>query len=566
MLNIEAFFMLKIITRLINFIYSSNFLYFLCLLLFYIGYNYYNPQITHMSNKVNEQLFDLIKSMSKSEKRYFKVSASKHTLGGENNYVRLFDYLDSATEFDEKKLFDDFKGEAFLNKFSIAKKRLYDQLLASLQNYHTHSNKESQVYRMVHGADILYDKLLYSQAQKVLRSAEKISIKHQFTNAVIEIRRKQKRILEKNMYVDIELQEIESRQVKDQKYHDQSQFEDALWHVKSKLFMRLNSCGVARTKEDKINYAKIFGEYKKVKSPAEPTFESVYLINHIESAYFFAIQEKLDAYIVLQKNFLLFNDQTIFINEFPERYLSILTNLVYCAEELKLQHESKKHLAAIKTFEQALSNNLSEDLKVKLFVTISSIELSMLCKHGDFNAAHMLIPKIMEQLTKWEENISSARRAYILYKISTVFLINNQPNEALKTVRMIINDSLLEKKEEIVCNALLLEIIIHVELKNFDFIRYSAKNAQRFLKKKNRLYPYEQCLIQSVIKLANAQNVFAQEEIWQGMHAKLNKIGVKEDVLADYLNFTIWAESKFTSQSYTKILQQKLIPEKTQAA
>ena len=44
-----------------------------------------------MSNKVSNHLFELIKSLNKSEKRYFKLFSSRHTIGEENGYLKLFD-------------------------------------------------------------------------------------------------------------------------------------------------------------------------------------------------------------------------------------------------------------------------------------------------------------------------------------------------------------------------------------------------------------------------------------------------------------------------------------------
>ena len=48
-----------------------------------------------MSSKVNEALFELIHSMTKSEKRYFKLLSSRHAIGGESNYTLLFDKIDA---------------------------------------------------------------------------------------------------------------------------------------------------------------------------------------------------------------------------------------------------------------------------------------------------------------------------------------------------------------------------------------------------------------------------------------------------------------------------------------
>ena len=74
-----------------------------------------------MSSKVNNALFDLIHSLTKSEKRYFKLMSSRHAIGGENNYIVLFDAIEKQSIYDEDKIFKTFKGEAFLNRFSITK-------------------------------------------------------------------------------------------------------------------------------------------------------------------------------------------------------------------------------------------------------------------------------------------------------------------------------------------------------------------------------------------------------------------------------------------------------------
>ena len=72
--------------------------------------------------KAKDSIHELIKSLTKSEKRYFKLMSSRHTIGEENNYIVLFDFIEKQEEYDEDVLFKTFKGQAFLNKFSITKK------------------------------------------------------------------------------------------------------------------------------------------------------------------------------------------------------------------------------------------------------------------------------------------------------------------------------------------------------------------------------------------------------------------------------------------------------------
>lgn len=106
-----------------------------------------------MSNKASASLHRLIKSLTKPEKRYFKVFSSRHVIGDQNNYLVLFDAIDRQSEYDEAKLLKKFKNEPFVKRFSIAKSRLYNAILKSLDAYHANSSVEAQLKRQLHCAE-----------------------------------------------------------------------------------------------------------------------------------------------------------------------------------------------------------------------------------------------------------------------------------------------------------------------------------------------------------------------------------------------------------------------------
>ena len=54
--------------------------------------------------------------MTKNEKRYFKISASKHVIGSKNNYVLLFDFVVKQIEPNDDEIRDKFKGENFIKR------------------------------------------------------------------------------------------------------------------------------------------------------------------------------------------------------------------------------------------------------------------------------------------------------------------------------------------------------------------------------------------------------------------------------------------------------------------
>lgn len=57
-----------------------------------------------MANQPNDHLYQLIKSLSKAEKRSFKIYATR-TSSSDAKFIQLFDAIDKAKEYDEEVIF-----------------------------------------------------------------------------------------------------------------------------------------------------------------------------------------------------------------------------------------------------------------------------------------------------------------------------------------------------------------------------------------------------------------------------------------------------------------------------
>lgn len=78
-----------------------------------------------------EPVFELIRSMSKAEKRNFKLYATRLAGNQEAKFLTLFDCLDSLDEYDEKRILQrcPIKKEQLPNM----KAHLYKQILVSIR-------------------------------------------------------------------------------------------------------------------------------------------------------------------------------------------------------------------------------------------------------------------------------------------------------------------------------------------------------------------------------------------------------------------------------------------------
>src|SRR3990172_3171206 len=119
----------------------------------------------------SQDLFLLIKSLSKTEKRYFKKFSDLHGKQ-DNQYLILFDAITKQKQFDEEALKKQFKGQAFLRQFPVAKNYLYSRILDALEFYHRDSSIHSSVRRNIYRAELLQKKGFYDQSMKLLRRAK----------------------------------------------------------------------------------------------------------------------------------------------------------------------------------------------------------------------------------------------------------------------------------------------------------------------------------------------------------------------------------------------------------
>jgi len=126
-----------------------------------------------MARKTSTELFELVKTMTPSEKRYFKLFASLHTVGNENKYMKLFDLMEQMEDYDEDALVVGVNDKGGVT-FSKLKKYLYDLILKAMRNFNFDKNGTHQLTSAIDDVSILFNKGLYLQAQKAILKAQKV--------------------------------------------------------------------------------------------------------------------------------------------------------------------------------------------------------------------------------------------------------------------------------------------------------------------------------------------------------------------------------------------------------
>ncbi len=125
----------------------------------------------------SDDLFQLIRSLSKNEKGYFKKSSSFHTIGKKNKYLLLFDVIERQKVYDEQAIKKKFASENFVKQLSVVKNYLHKLILQSTEQYR--NTVSSQLRSYLNQIDFLNEKHLFGQSFKLLAKAKQLALKHE---------------------------------------------------------------------------------------------------------------------------------------------------------------------------------------------------------------------------------------------------------------------------------------------------------------------------------------------------------------------------------------------------
>ncbi len=136
------------------------------------------PPRKHMPKRGSDTLFKLIASLDRNEKGYVKRYCSRHMIGEEIEYLRLFDALDSMEVYDDDELKQRLAGTDLVRRLPAVKNHLYQQILEAMRAYHASKSTEREILELFLDADFLWEKALYEQAMKRIAKAKDIARSH----------------------------------------------------------------------------------------------------------------------------------------------------------------------------------------------------------------------------------------------------------------------------------------------------------------------------------------------------------------------------------------------------
>ncbi len=513
-----------------------------------------------MSKPASDHLFRLIKSLTTAEKRYFKIFASRHSIGGKNEYVNLFDAIDKQDQYNEAKLHGHFKSHTFRHSPAIAKNRLYETILKSLHAYHGDSSVDVELQRLLHSVEILFKKSLYDECRKMVLKAKKIATRYEKHFILFEIFRWEKKLLEKDAYAGCNIEDISEIHQLDQDLLVKIKNYSDFWYIKSRLFMLLNQKGKVRNSTELNNFKTIIDNTLLKNEGEALSYETRYLYYHIYSAYYFGIGDYKNSYTYIKKHLELIGKNAELFDEEPNKYFAVLSNMIYICAQLRKFDEIPGYLSKLKQIPQSNIRKMNEDLEIKLFSSTFSAELSLYIQTGEFDKAFGIVNEIEKGLDKYKNKISKVRIAFFYFNIAIVFFALEDYSRALKWINKLLNDSDIDSSQDIHCMARVMNLIIHLEIGNNDLIPYTFRSTQRYLSKRKRIYRFESVFLNFINKLSKAGNAGDIRLCYQALRPELQDLlkDPFEKSVFEYFDFITWVDGKHLGIPFRDMVAKKL--------
>ena len=510
-----------------------------------------------MTNAHKDALFVLVKSLSKSEKRQFKLYVGRLCVNTDAKFIALFNLIDKMREYNEKTILA--SGIVKKSQLSNLKAHLYKQILISLRLNPVNQNMRVQIREQLDFATILYQKGLYKQSLKILDKAKAIAIENEEKNIAYEIVELEKII--ETQYITRSIPDRANElavQAKELSAHNV--MTSKLSNLSLQLYGWMLKVGYAKSDDD-LNKLKAYFDKQLPKYNIEDLgFREKLWLYKAHLWYSFLTQDFLSCYKYANRWVDLFyeNKEMIYMN--PVFFLKgnhyLLESLFY----VKYSSQFKETLDRMEAMVESKDFPKNDNIASLAFLYINSNKLNFHFMEGTFKKALYLVPIVEYGIDKHKDRIDEHHIMLLYYKIACLYFGIGDNKTCIQYLKKIINNKNLKMREDLMCFARVLSLVAHYEAGMDYHLEVQLKSTYKFLLKMDDLHEVQKEMIKFLRNLGSIYPSELRSE-FQKLHTELKKY---EDHPYEkraflYLDIISWLESHLENKPVAEIIREKAL-------
>lgn len=508
-----------------------------------------------MTTAHKDALFVLVKSLSKSEKRQFKLYVGRLGVNTDAKFLGLFNLLDKMKDYDERAILE--SGIVKKTQLSNLKAHLYKQVLVSLRLNPVNQNIRVQLREQLDFATILYQKGLYKQSLKILDKAKATAIENEEKNIAYEIVELEKVI--ETQYITRSIPDrADELALQAKQLSAQNVMTSKLSNLSLQLYSMMLKVGYVRSNEDLQKVKDYFENHLPEYQIELLGFREKLWLYKAYLWYSFLIQDFLSCYKYASKWVDLFYEQKEMIYLNPVFYLKgnnyLLESLFYVKYSSQFRETLEKLEQMVESEEFPKNDNISS----LAFLYIKSNKLNLHFMEGTFDKGLYLVKIIEYGINKHKDRIDEHHIMVLYYKIACLYFGVGDNKTCIQYLKKIINNKNLKMREDLMCFARVLSLVAHYEAGMDYHLEIQLKSTYKFLLKMNDLHAVQKEMIKF---LRNLGSIYPHElrTEFQKLYTQLKKYENHpyEKRAFLYLDILSWLESHLENRPVAQIIREK---------
>ena len=512
-----------------------------------------------MPNRSADTLFQLIKSLEKSEKRNFKLFVKRNSSGSDLKFLKVFDAMDGMKEYDEVSLLKKNK-EIKKQQLSNIKAHLYRQILASLRLISDENNIDIQLHEQMAHARILFNKGLYHQSLRVLDKMKEIAKAHHQLTYLQQVLFFEKKI--EALFITRSMQDRADQLTNEsEEVNDRLTVVNKLSNLSLQLYSWYIQHGHARNQKDFDELKGYFEKHLPKDIKKDSFYEKLYLYQ-CYTWYAFIRQDFLQYYRYTQKWVDLFDEYPMMLAAETAMYTKGMHNLMGAHFDLLNPDKLKE---TIRKFEEFVKHPLvtnNENNRILTYVYLYTAKINLCFLQGNFTKGLKLVPFLEKMLKEYGPFLDKHRVLVFYYKIACLYFGSGDNEKTIDYLNKIINEK-ADLRTDLQCYARLLHLIAHYELGNFDLLEYLIKSVYRYMAKMENLSGVEEEVF-TFLRRSFHVGAHALKPEFEKLLEKLKRYerNPLETRAFSYLDIISWLESKINNVNVQDVIREKYLIQK----
>lgn len=494
-----------------------------------------------------DNLYELIKSLTKGEKRNFKLLTQ--ITSSNKKYVKLFDIIDKQEVYDEKKVRARFKGDAFVKQLAVQKNYLYNLILKSLSHYY--KKDDGELSTLVFQVKILIDKNLFQHARKLMRKATDRAKDQERFYEYLQLLEYQRFILIQSKNHKGFKDEIRDIQVEENVTLDKVENMKEYRHLWNKSYHLLYSFSNERLEDQVEEVEKLMAHplmEDVIRAKSTRAKVNYYLLRNLEHTYPVRVPHKINE--GAEKVIDLLDQKPAIRQDLRGVYIDCLKNS-WIHYHINGHHDkANARLQQMRDFETK-----SPTTQRMIFEKYHLCGITGCLNVGDVEGGLAFVESFEKELKKYKGKMQKSLELHLYYMSAYFYLIAEMPEKALGWINEFLNEPRAEAFTDLQSLARIMNLVIHYELGNLDLFEYKWKAAHRYIYKRDRLQEFEKAALRYLKRLSQSHSADERRMIFGEMNIELQEI-IKngyEEQMNNQLDLVCWSESRMDRSPWYQV-------------